>query len=160
MEDMRYLWMPSTSVIAPMHSRQYSAGTYFNLPYGIRLELEGWFLRPSKVTRGVLDVKINGVVTEMIESPDDEGATEKAEGERPDQLDVKTQNRDRSAFARRISLGEGMKRSFLIDPAAFPEPPASGRCRTHPWPLPVPPQEAGWVQCGCWSPEDPCRRGR
>lgn len=73
------------------------------------LELEGWFLRPSKVTRGVLDVKINGVVTEMIASPDDESVAEKAEGERPDQLDVKTQNRDRSAFARRISLGEGMK---------------------------------------------------
>ena len=37
------LWMPSTSMIAPMHSRQYSAGTSFNLPYGIRLELEGWY---------------------------------------------------------------------------------------------------------------------
>ena len=37
------LWMPSTSMIAPMHSRQYSAGTYFNLPYGIKLDLEGWY---------------------------------------------------------------------------------------------------------------------
>ena len=73
------------------------------------LELEGYFLRPSKVTRGVLDIKINGEVTEMVTSPDDDSTAEKAEGERPDQLDVKAQNRDRSSFARRISLGEGVK---------------------------------------------------
>ena len=36
-------WMPSTSVIPPGRSRQTSAGIYFNLPYGIRFNAEGWF---------------------------------------------------------------------------------------------------------------------
>lgn len=36
-------WMPSTSTVAPMHSRQYSLGTYFNLPHNIKLAVEGYY---------------------------------------------------------------------------------------------------------------------
>ena len=36
-------WMPSTSTVAPMHSRQYSLGTYFNLPHNIKLDIEGYY---------------------------------------------------------------------------------------------------------------------
>lgn len=36
-------WMPVTADIAPMISRQLAGGFYFNLPYGIHLNLEGWF---------------------------------------------------------------------------------------------------------------------
>lgn len=36
-------WMPSTSNIAPMHSRQYSLGAYFNFPHNIRLDVEGYY---------------------------------------------------------------------------------------------------------------------
>ena len=36
-------WMPSTSEVAPMHSRQYSLGTYFNLPHNIKLDVEGYY---------------------------------------------------------------------------------------------------------------------
>ena len=32
-------WMPSTSTVAPMHSRQYSLGSYFNLPHNIKLDI-------------------------------------------------------------------------------------------------------------------------
>lgn len=73
------------------------------------LELEGYFLRPSQVTRGVLDIKINGEFAEMISSPDDDTERKKAEGDRPDQLDGRVKTEGRSRFARRISLGEGMK---------------------------------------------------
>ena len=37
------LWMPSTDVVSPMHSRQYSLGAYFNLPHNIRLDIEGYY---------------------------------------------------------------------------------------------------------------------
>ena len=36
-------WMPSTSTVAPMHSRQYSLGSYFNLPHNIKLDIEGYY---------------------------------------------------------------------------------------------------------------------
>ena len=36
-------WMPSTSTVAPMHSRQYSLGSYFNLPHNIKLDVEGYY---------------------------------------------------------------------------------------------------------------------
>lgn len=36
-------WMPSTAKVAPMHSRQYSLGTYFNLPHNIKLDVEGYY---------------------------------------------------------------------------------------------------------------------
>lgn len=36
-------WLPSTSKIAPMHSRQTAAGLYFSLPHGFRLNVEGWY---------------------------------------------------------------------------------------------------------------------
>lgn len=36
-------WMPSTSTVAPMHSRQFSLGAYFNLPHDIKLDLEGYY---------------------------------------------------------------------------------------------------------------------
>ena len=36
-------WLPSTSKIAPMHSRQVAGGIYCRLPYGFRLNLEGWY---------------------------------------------------------------------------------------------------------------------
>ena len=36
-------WMPSTSKVAPMHSRQYSLGAYFTLPYNIRFDIEGYY---------------------------------------------------------------------------------------------------------------------
>lgn len=74
------------------------------------LELEGHFLRPSKVTRGVLDVKINGEDVYCIKSPDDEQAkAASAEGERPDQLDGSVKTEGKSRFCERIDLGEGVK---------------------------------------------------
>lgn len=73
------------------------------------LELEGWFLRPSQVTRGVLDIKINGVLSHMVESAEDDIRRERAKGERPDQLDGKVQASGRSYFKQRIDLGEGIK---------------------------------------------------
>lgn len=36
-------WMPSTSEVAPMHSRQYSLGAYFHLPQNIRIDVEGYY---------------------------------------------------------------------------------------------------------------------
>ena len=36
-------WLPSTSKIAPMHSRQVAGGIYGRLPHGFRLNLEGWY---------------------------------------------------------------------------------------------------------------------
>ena len=36
-------WMPSTSTVAPMHSRQYTAGTYFSFPQNIKLDIEGYY---------------------------------------------------------------------------------------------------------------------
>ncbi len=36
-------WMPSTEKIAPMHSRQVAAGVYTELPYGLVLDVEGYF---------------------------------------------------------------------------------------------------------------------
>ena len=36
-------WMPSTSTVAPMHSRQYTAGTYFSFPHNIKLDIEGYY---------------------------------------------------------------------------------------------------------------------
>lgn len=36
-------WMPSTAAVAPLHSRQASAGVYAMLPEGLSLEVEGWF---------------------------------------------------------------------------------------------------------------------
>lgn len=73
------------------------------------LELEGYFLRPSQSTRGVLDVKVNGTFVAMVSSPDDEGQRETAEGERPDQLEGKAADFNRSRFAQRVELGKGMK---------------------------------------------------
>ena len=36
-------WVPSTALITPMKSRQYAAGVYGKLPYGIRWNLEGFY---------------------------------------------------------------------------------------------------------------------
>lgn len=36
-------WVPSTAHITPMKSRQYAAGVYSKLPYGIRWSLEGFY---------------------------------------------------------------------------------------------------------------------
>ena len=36
-------WMPVTEKIAPMHSRQVAGGLYFTLPYGLSLNVEGWW---------------------------------------------------------------------------------------------------------------------
>ena len=36
-------WLPSTSRIAPMHSRQVAGGLYCRLPYNLRLNVEGWY---------------------------------------------------------------------------------------------------------------------
>ena len=36
-------WLPSTSVVAPMHSRQVAGGMYCSLPCNFRLNLEGWY---------------------------------------------------------------------------------------------------------------------
>lgn len=36
-------WLPSTAVIAPMHSRQVAAGIYCRLPLNFRLNVEGWY---------------------------------------------------------------------------------------------------------------------
>lgn len=36
-------WVPSTAHITPMKSRQYAAGVYGKLPYGIRWNLEGFY---------------------------------------------------------------------------------------------------------------------
>lgn len=36
-------WMPSTGRIAPSRSRQVAAGAYLNLPFGMRLNMEGYF---------------------------------------------------------------------------------------------------------------------
>ena len=74
------------------------------------LELEGHFLRPSKTTRGVLDIKINGEDAYCVKSPDDEeAAAASAEGERPDQLDGSVKSEEKSRFCERIDLGAGMK---------------------------------------------------
>ena len=43
MEVPTGFWMPSTSTVAPMHSRQYSLGTYFNFPHNIKFDVEGWY---------------------------------------------------------------------------------------------------------------------
>lgn len=36
-------WLPSTSEVAPMHSRQVASGIYWKLPLGFRLNVEGWY---------------------------------------------------------------------------------------------------------------------
>lgn len=36
-------WMPSTERVAPMHSRQVAAGVYSQLPYGLVLDVEGYY---------------------------------------------------------------------------------------------------------------------
>lgn len=36
-------WMPSTSAVAPMRSRQVALGGYLTLPYGMHLDIEGWY---------------------------------------------------------------------------------------------------------------------
>lgn len=36
-------WMPSTEKIAPMHSRQAAVGVYTELPYGLVLDVEGYY---------------------------------------------------------------------------------------------------------------------
>lgn len=36
-------WLPSTSKIAPMHSRQAAGGIYCRLPHNFRLNIEGWY---------------------------------------------------------------------------------------------------------------------
>ena len=36
-------WLPSTSKIAPMHSRQVAGGIYCRLPHNFRLNVEGWY---------------------------------------------------------------------------------------------------------------------
>ena len=36
-------WMPSTALIAPMHSDQYTLGVYAQLPSGFDLTVEGWY---------------------------------------------------------------------------------------------------------------------
>lgn len=36
-------WMPVTDKIEPMHSKQVAGGFYFNLPYGLNLNVEGWW---------------------------------------------------------------------------------------------------------------------
>lgn len=36
-------WLPSTSEIAPMHSRQVAGGIYCRLPLNFRLNVEGWY---------------------------------------------------------------------------------------------------------------------
>ena len=36
-------WLPSTSRIAPMHSRQVAGGIYCSLPCNFRLNVEGWY---------------------------------------------------------------------------------------------------------------------
>lgn len=38
-----YLWLPSTSVIRPMHSQQAAAGVYTHLPHGMHLDVEGFW---------------------------------------------------------------------------------------------------------------------
>ena len=36
-------WLPSTSKVAPMHSRQVAGGVYCRLPHNLRLNIEGWY---------------------------------------------------------------------------------------------------------------------
>ena len=36
-------WMPVTAQIEPMRARQLAGGFYFNLPYGLSLNIEGWW---------------------------------------------------------------------------------------------------------------------
>jgi len=38
-----YLWLPTTSVIRPMHSQQAAAGVYMQLPHGMHLDVEGFW---------------------------------------------------------------------------------------------------------------------
>ena len=38
-----YLWLPTTSDIRPMHSRQAAAGVYMRLPHGMHLDVEGFW---------------------------------------------------------------------------------------------------------------------
>ena len=36
-------WLPSTSKVAPMHSRQVAGGLYCRLPHNFRINVEGWY---------------------------------------------------------------------------------------------------------------------
>ena len=63
-------------------------------------------------------------------------------------------------IAVRVELDEEAKTLKVIDNGIGMTEEEAGRCRTHPWPFPVPPREAGWARCGCCCPEDPYRRGR
>ena len=36
-------WMPSTAKIKPIHSKQFAAGFYSRLPFGLDLTVEGWY---------------------------------------------------------------------------------------------------------------------
>ena len=40
-------WMPSTALIKPMHSDQYTMGVYAQLPAGLEITVEGWYKRMS-----------------------------------------------------------------------------------------------------------------
>lgn len=37
------LWMPSTEMVKPMHSRQFAGGVYTSLPHNVYMNLEGWY---------------------------------------------------------------------------------------------------------------------
>jgi len=37
------MWMPSTENIKPMQSKQFAAGYYHKLPYGMHVNVEGWY---------------------------------------------------------------------------------------------------------------------
>ena len=38
-----YIWLPTTSIIRPMHSQQAAAGMYLDMPHGMFLEVEGFW---------------------------------------------------------------------------------------------------------------------
>lgn len=42
-------WMPSTSLVAPRRSRQAALGGYLTLPYGMHLNVEGWYKTMSNL---------------------------------------------------------------------------------------------------------------
>ena len=55
-------WVPSTSRMRPMHSRQVAGGVYMELPWRLRLEVESYF----RTTSRMLEYEAGGSLTHCL----------------------------------------------------------------------------------------------